>query len=381
MERKQKKIKILFTIPNFDTAGSGKALLNIANHLDDKYFEPHIACFHQRGEFFKNVQESGFSVHIFKFTASMEYRIKGLFHCYKISRKFKKINPHLIHSFHYSPDYSEVISARMANIPWIFTKKNMNWGGKSKNGWRMRSYLSSHIIMLNTTMKKRYYPTLSKTTVIPRGVCLKEFSTNNSKILSCEDFGIPKNSKIVMLVANLVPVKGVEYLIEAFSNISDREKSIYLLIVGDNNNDYGRELKKNVNKKNKADKIFFLGKRDDISNLLQLAYIFILPTIDKGRSEGFGVVTLEAMASGVPVLASDVPGSSDILNDIHDQLFPPEDISILINKLNWMLNLNDKKRTNLINKQLKIIRKNFTIEKETEQHSLIYKKLCNLKYE
>ena len=76
--------------------------------------------------------------------------------------------------------------------------------------------------------------------------------------------------------------------------------------------------------------------------------IFILPTIDKGRSEGFGVVTLEAMASGVPVLASDVPGSSDILNDIHDQLFPPEDISILINKLNWMLKLNDKKRTNLI---------------------------------
>ena len=51
--------KILYTIPNFDTAGSGKALINIANRLDRSRFEPHICCSHDRGIFFKEVIASG----------------------------------------------------------------------------------------------------------------------------------------------------------------------------------------------------------------------------------------------------------------------------------------------------------------------------------
>ena len=48
---KEKRIKILFTIPNFDTAGSGKALLNIAMRLDNNTFESHICCSLNNGEF------------------------------------------------------------------------------------------------------------------------------------------------------------------------------------------------------------------------------------------------------------------------------------------------------------------------------------------
>ena len=98
MERKQKKIKILFTIPNFDTAGSGKALLNIAKRLDKKYFEPHIACLHDKGDYFKVVIESRIPVHIFQFMVPMEQRIKGLIQCYKISKQMKNIDPHLLNS-------------------------------------------------------------------------------------------------------------------------------------------------------------------------------------------------------------------------------------------------------------------------------------------
>ena len=51
------KIKILYTIPNFDTAGSGKALLNLALGLDKNIFEPHIACLNDKGDFFKIVKD------------------------------------------------------------------------------------------------------------------------------------------------------------------------------------------------------------------------------------------------------------------------------------------------------------------------------------
>ena len=86
MERKPKKIKILFTIPNFDTAGSGKALLNIAKGLDQKHFEPHLAILHDNGTGFKIVEESGLPVHIIQFIVPIAERIRGLIQCWKISR-------------------------------------------------------------------------------------------------------------------------------------------------------------------------------------------------------------------------------------------------------------------------------------------------------
>ena len=47
----------------------------------------------------------------------------------------------LIHSFHYGPDYSEALAAKIAGIPWVYTKKNMNWGD-SKNVEKTRQTLS-----------------------------------------------------------------------------------------------------------------------------------------------------------------------------------------------------------------------------------------------
>ena len=173
--------KILYTIPNFDTAGSGKALLNIANRLDRSRFAPHICCGHDRGIFFKEVIASGIPVYFHQTTLDMIPRLKGLISCIKLARYFRSLKVDLIHSFHYGPDYSEPLAARLAGIPWVYTKKNMNWGGKSKNGWKMRTALASYIlekaeieqrvrpeslriedwIHLYETIKKAYYELLS----------------------------------------------------------------------------------------------------------------------------------------------------------------------------------------------------------------------------
>ena len=54
-------------------------------------------------------------------------RLKGIYNCYQLSKFFRKLKIDLIHSFHYSSDYSEALAAKLAGIPWIYTKKNMNW--------------------------------------------------------------------------------------------------------------------------------------------------------------------------------------------------------------------------------------------------------------
>ena len=93
--------KILYTIPNFDTAGSGKALLNIARRLGKTRFEPQICCSHGRGELFREVIASGIPVHLHQTTFDMIPRVKGLLSCIKLALFFRSLKVDLIHSFHY----------------------------------------------------------------------------------------------------------------------------------------------------------------------------------------------------------------------------------------------------------------------------------------
>jgi len=369
-------IKVLFTIPNFDTAGSGKALLNIATRLNSNYFEPHICCFHNKGDFFQTVENSNIPIHIFQFTSDMEYRLKGLLKCFIIAKYFKKLNVDLIHSFHYAPDYTEVLSAKLAGIPWIYTKKNMNWGGKSKNGWKLRSLLSKHIIAQNNSMLNWYFPNSSKVTLIPRGVDIKIFKPQSKNIKLLEQLTIFESEIIILSVANLVPVKGIEILLDAFELLYKTHDNIRLLIVGEDKNEYGESLKGKTRKLLSGGKIHFIGKVQNIEDYYSIADIFILPTLNEGRMEGCPVSLLEAMACGVHVMASKLPGIKDILTPFNNCLFNPGEIPELYNGIKNLLNekkylrKNKNLRTHIIN--------NYSIEKEVNSHEALYKKCMNL---
>lgn len=372
MKLKENRIKILYTIPNFDTAGSGKAMLKIAERLDKTIFDPHIACFHDKGLFFKIVEQSGIPIHLIEYTSPLKPRIQLIKNAYKTSRFFRKNKFNIIHSFHYSADYSEPLAAKFAGVKWIFTKKNMSWGGSSANAWRIRSWLADGIAVQNTDMQKNFYPSSSKTYLIPRGVDTTEFyprqATNDLK----DELKIPYTCKIILSVANLVPVKGIEILISAFKKVENQ--NLFLLIAGDDKSEYANELKRNT----AQDKnIIFTGKRSDIKDFHSIADLFVLPTLNKGRQEGSPVSLLEAMASGVPVLASNVAGIRDQLSSIPDQLFRPGDADELTGKLKILLNQPENDKEGLINAQLNIIKAKYTIEKEVANHQEFYLKVIN----
>lgn len=331
MARKLKKIKVLFTIPDFDTAGSGKALLKIATRLNKAVFEPHIACMHNRGAFFKVVADSGIPVHVFQYTTPMKPYHKGIWNSLKIAKKIREIAPDIIHSFHFSADYSEALAARLAGAKWIYSKKNMSWGGSSKNSWHMRTFLAHHVIYQNTDMKKQFFPKLNNTSFIPRGVDVGEFSygTPNKELL--KKYTLSAQDRIVIAVANLVPLKGIDVLIKAFNQQEIEANKWKLLIVGDDKNVYGKELKQLVEILKIEEKVIFTGKVLNVNEHLNLAQIFVLPTIFKG--EGSPVAMLEAMATGVCVLGSNLPGIKDQLQQYPNHMVEAGNIELWKSKL------------------------------------------------
>lgn len=371
----RKVINLIFTIPNFDTAGSGKALLKIAERLDPKRFEPHICCMHDRGAFFKMVEESGIPVHLYPYTADMSNRIRGLQKVWHISRFFKRCQPDIIHSFHYAPDYSEALAAKLAGIKWVYTKKNMNWGGSSKNGWRLRSWLADGIIAQNTDMLRDFFPDWSKVTLIPRGVDTNEFAPAPPDPNIRAQLRLAPADRLIICVANLVPVKGVEVLLEAFDTIKDTFPDVKLAIIGDDASDYGAQLKQQACRI-APDRIVFTGKVMNVKDYLHTADIFVLPTLNKGRQEGSPVSLLEGMACGLPVLASDVAGIRDQLKNFPELLFESGDSLQLAKKLTSLVSKTGEERMNLGEQLRQEVLVRFTIEREVDLHQAFYKQIC-----
>lgn len=301
-------------------------------------------------------------------------RLKGFKDCWVLSKYFKSLNVDLIHSFHYGSDYSEAMSARFAGIPWIFTKKNMSWGNKSKNSWKLRSFLSSRIIVQNNEMISTFYPNNNNVTLIPRGVDVNEFSKVEHRGIR-EKYKIPKNKKIIITVANLVPVKGIHILIDAFEMICQNDDSYFLLIVGEKNTPYGKEMEKKVFCSNSKSSISLIGKVPDVKPFLSISSLFVLPTLNNNRKEGSPVSLLEAMASGINVIASKIAGIEDILSNFPANMFTPGDKIILKNAIiEQFKHSKSIKRDDFISH----IQNNFSLIREISSHQRVYKKCLNI---
>ncbi|MEO8932963.1 MAG: glycosyltransferase, partial [Xanthomarina sp.] len=208
------KIKILYSIPNFDTAGSGKVIYDLVKGLDKTRFAPEILVKHTKGAFFKEVEALGVPIHVFPYETSYKPFWSFPFRLFKVARFFKSHNWDIIHSWHWSSDFSEALAAKLAGIKFVYTKKAMGWGNKA---WRWKSLLSSHVIAINETMMTEFFNPMSKVMVsyMPLGLNTDVYKPQAKNRDILQKYQIQEGDFVVISVVNMVPVKGIEILIEA----------------------------------------------------------------------------------------------------------------------------------------------------------------------
>jgi glycosyltransferase involved in cell wall biosynthesis len=185
----------------------------------------------------------------------------------------------------------------------------------------LRTALAHGIIAQNTDMLTQFFPGKKNVILIPRGVDVQCFAPGPRDESLRQQYGILPHERIIICVANLVPVKGVEILIEAFGKLTGDFTNWKVWIVGDDRGAYGDQLKMLVHDWGLSTRVIFMGKQPDVKPFLDQAEIFVLPTRHEGRMEGSPVSLLEAMANGKVVIGSDVPGIRDQLNEYPDYIF------------------------------------------------------------
>jgi rhamnosyl/mannosyltransferase len=172
---------------------------------------------------------------------------------------------------------------------------------------------------------------IHKCTVIPLGIDLSPFLQRDSK--DADSIRQRYGSPIILFVGKLRYYKGLQYLLEAMGNISAK-----LLVIG--NGPMETEWRNLASMLDMHDKVFFLGEiaGDQLAAYYQAADIFVLPACE--RSEAFGLVQVEAMASGLPVISTELGTGTSFVNKNEETglVVRPKDSNSLRDGILYLMN-------------------------------------------
>ncbi len=245
----------------------------------------------------------------------------------------------IVHARSRVPAWIGYYAARAENIPFITTAH-----GFYKNHWGSRVMVFGKRVIvvsspLKNYMKLNFKVPEEKLRLIHRGVdfnkeLLSRGETDSLLKLRKDLAGSAKN--LVGVIGRLTPRKGHFFFIEALARLKKSNFPFRALIVGEAEKEkFLRQLKEKVKKENLENEIIFTGRRNDIPQILSILDLLVFPSVEP---ESFGRVVVEALALGKPVVATNLGGIKDIIEDeINGRLVAPDDVLSLVEAISWML--------------------------------------------
>ncbi len=214
-----------------------------------------------------------------------------------------------------------------------------------------------------------------KITVVPIGIDIDSFKTTRKIKSEAEAikkrFSLPEG-KTLLFVGRLIPYKGVEYLMESVPEILKREHDAKLVIIGSG------KLENKLKIMSKAlgigSRVVFLGSVKNIVPYYHACDVFILPSVN--RAEAFGMVQLEAMACGKPVISTEVGSGTSFVNRNGESgiVVRPKNSKALSNAILKLLG-DGTLRRRMGNNAYRRAKKFFTIESMSDSVLEIYKRI------
>ena len=212
----------------------------------------------------------------------------------------------------------------------------------------------------------RYNPS-----VIPNAVDHRRFRPDVDGSAVRAKLRIPPEVPIVLLVGRIVPHKGVEHFVEAARYVPDAR---FLVAGGGSSLDAMKRLALSMGV---ADRVRFLGRISDdrLPEVYAACDVFVLPSVS--RLEAFGIVALEAMSTGKPVIVADIPGVREMIEDGRDGLLAdPVNPRDLAEKIRRLLSDPKARRTMGARGREKVL-ESFSIERVTDRIEAVYRAILD----
>lgn len=308
MSQASSPTRIAFCITDLDPGGAERALVELVTRLDRTRWLPAVYALSGPGALTDELQAAGIAV-----TCLGARRPRDLAVVCRLARALRGFRPALLQTFLFHANIAGRLAGWLAGVPHIISGIRVAERRTSTHLWldRATNWMVDRNVCVSTAVAEFSHRAAhlrpDKTVVIANGVDVARFEAAAPADLT--PFGVPQGSRVLIAVGRLDPQKGLQYLIEAMSGLATREPDLHLLLVGEG--PQRTQIETWIHERSLSGRVHLAGWRKDVPELLQAAWCLVLPSL----WEGMPNVVLEAMAAGLPVVATRVEGTDELVLD------------------------------------------------------------------
>lgn len=313
-------MKITHFVENMERGGLERAVIDLIAAQREAGHECRLVCLFDRGALADELSDSGVSVETCGKRTGADLR------ALRRARALLR-GGGVLHTHNAAAHYHAVLAA--VGLPLqrvVNTRHGMGESNpRSRREWLYRRSMAGtdYAVAVSETARRHLQDSgvcpRSALLAIPNGIRTENFHAagNLPRVWLRNQLALPQDSRIIGTVGRLEPVKDQANLIRAFRRVRLAVPQAVLVLVGDGA--LRAELEAAAASEGVLEATRFLGDRGDVPQLLQGFDVFALSSV----SEGYSIALLEACAAGLPIVATDVGGNSEIVRDGSNGLLAP----------------------------------------------------------
>lgn len=359
-----KKIHVMHIIPTLEFGGAERMVVDLVNHADAERFRFTIITFSDRIPLASEIKNNEVEVKIVPKRGKISLHLfNDIYQC------IKKIQPDVVHAHMFSADVWGRVAARLCRVPVVSTEHNIN----AYEGWvkntikRLMKNWSAVYVACSESIREyavEAYHITHQIKVVRSGIEVEKFST------------IPSLSKNMtkpwhfLILGRLVKQKGHRVALEALARLRDRKWCLSIVGAGSEK----QELENMVRNFNFEDRVFFYPPTHDVTRLFSEHEVVLIPSL----WEGLGVVAIEAMAAGRVVVASNVDGLKESIDQGKTGfLCESKNVNAFTERLEWCLSHQDEVFE--VAQRARKEAKRFDVRVMVKKYEKVYREIVNQK--
>ena len=337
----RQRIRVMHVIPTLNCGGAERVCMEIARDLDPSCFEVTVLLLEtlQGTRLEHELQERDVRIESLQKRQGPDPRM-----FWRIYRAFQRHRPDILHT-HLNVLQYVLPALALRRIPCLHTMHNI----AEKEAIGLVRFFNSLSFRFGTIpvgisplvreSVRRLYR-VRKVPLIPNGIDLRPFrNTHGIRGAWRSRNGFSEEDFLIVSVGRLYPQKNFPLLLSTFAEFAPRHSNLKLIIAGEGQ--FRKDLERRIDELRIADRVYLAGERSDIPNLLLASDLYITTSLWEGNP----LSVIEAMAAGLPVIASAVGGIPDLIEEgIDGLLVPPDDRQELLHAMSDMMDSPEQRR-------------------------------------
>ena len=360
-------IKVCHLLDDLDVGGLEHVAIDIASNMEG--FESQIWCLRYRGSMALRAEQKGIKVRGFSFSGGLKpYSV------FEFAGAIRKEKIDIVHSHGLYPSIWAAFTSVFSGVSRTILHCHSIYYGISKMDalkLKIGSLFAAKIIAVSEAVRNCLVEFIGldpdKVVVVYNGV--SGYGAQNAllKERAREKLGLNKDAFVIGHVGRLVKFKGQRFIIEAAARCRDEYPLFRWVIAGDGPE--REDLEREINRLGLDGTLALLGQRDDVEDILHAMDIFVNPSVIK---EGLPLTLIEAASAGLPLVATDIGGNSEVVADGRNGfIVQPEKIEKIIERILYLYK-NPQERRRMASSSRDIWQEKFRLEDMTRKIRAIY---------